>query len=486
MQTMLEKKAFSTKPPSLKQTCLCIAGIVSLIFWGSIYYKNNIHSIMLLAIIWTVCHALWLDGNFERVKESIHAGMRQSVAVFSIYILIGVLIASFILSGAIPALIYYGLDFLSPNLFLPVGLLLCSLMSLCTGTCWGTIGTMGVALIGIAKVLGIPLDITAGMIVSGAYFGDKLSPASDTTVLSSLSTHTALYRHIKGMTYTLIPAYCVTLSLFWLLGAHFMVHSSLYVSQVAHVQKTLLHTFHISLIEFIPPLIMFLFCLKRIPAEISMTCASLSGLLIAIIFQHTALSGAINSLFLGPQLSSTGCPLVDDMISHGGISSMLGSLSLTLLILSLGGILQAYGFIEVLFKSFIRYLQKPTLLVSATIIICTLCNMLVGEAYLTIIVAANVFKQSYEDLHLDSSVLSKAIEEGATFSTPLIPWTTSGVFIATLLGVNPFHYLPFSFLNWIAPLFFIGFTFFDFMGIQQFKAETAEQSGTANYQQEAL
>ncbi len=204
--------------PTLLHAISCITAIFMMVFSGLFLLKTSLHSIMLICIFWVMVNAFYLNTNMEMIKECIQASIQKSAFVFLFFVLIGTVIAAFTLSGAIPTLIYYGLNFISPQVFLPIGMILCSMTSLAIGSCWGTIGTMGIALIGVASIFHIPLPLTAGMIVSGAYFGDKFSPISDTTVLSALSTGTNLYKHIKGMTYSLIPAYILSLGGFWIVG----------------------------------------------------------------------------------------------------------------------------------------------------------------------------------------------------------------------------------------------------------------------------
>ncbi|MDP1615171.1 MAG: Na+/H+ antiporter NhaC family protein, partial [Methylococcales bacterium] len=345
-------------------------------------------------------------------------------------ILIGAVIAAFTLSGAIPTLIYYGLALISPNVFLPIGMLLCSMMSLAIGSTWGTIGTMGVALMGVGSILHIPLPIVAGMVVSGAYFGDKFSPISDTTILSAMTTETNLYKHIKGMTYSMIPAYVLSLAIFAGIGKYYTPVQSVSFTELATIRDLIQEHFYTGFITLLPLLVMFCMSVKKKPAELSMLTSLVVALGIAFFVQKVPIAEGLNALFSGASFKHTGSSVLDAALNRGGIQSMLWSMSLAILVLVLGGLLDSYRFIQVLFERWVTYLKTPLQLVFTTMIASVLFNLLMGEAYLSIILSSRIFKSSYKKMDLDSCLLSKAIEEGSTFSTPLIPWTTSGAFVA--------------------------------------------------------
>lgn len=456
--------------PSFAHSFFCISSLFILVFSGLFLLKTSIHSIILLCIFWVILNAWYLNPNVEQLRESIRTGVQKSSFLLLFFILIGAVIAAFTLSGAIPTLVYYGLNLISPKAFLPIGMILCSLMSLAIGSCWGTIGTMGVALMGVATILHIPLPITAGMIISGAYFGDKLSPISDTTILSASTTDTDLYKHIKGMTYSLIPAYLICAGIFWFIGMQQPVGDSAQLQELSAVQHVISQNFNIGPIALLPMLVMFLLSIYKKPAELSMLCSVVIAIIVAMSIQHWSLAEVLNGLFTGPMIHTTDSTILNTVLSRGGIQSMLWTMALTLLILVLGSILESYRFISVLFESLIGYLKKPTSLVFSTLLTTIMCNMLMGEAYLSIILTSRIFKKAYHHQGLDSCVLSKAVEEGGTLSTPLIPWTTSGAFIIATLGISPFDYLLWSFFNMLAPLCFLIFVKINFAGIKMYRS----------------
>lgn len=459
----------TSNKPSFTHALLCITTTVSLIFYGLFIAQANMQGIMLLCLFWVIVNVLFIDKDTNRLKKCMTKAIEKSSSVLLIYLFIGAIIGAFVISGAIPTLIFYGLQLITPQLFLPIGMILCSVTSLAIGSCWATVGTMGIALIGVAAILNIPLPIAAGMIVSGAYFGDKLSPISDTTILSALVTGTDINKHIKGMTYSLIPAYLFTLLLFLLIGLNYTHEYSSGFNQLKDVSDYLTQHYHIGIIPLLPMIIMFGLSASGKPAELSMLVGVILALLVAVIIQQVPIHESINSLYLGSNIHLKQQPLLENILNRGGIERMLSSLSLTLLILALGGLLEAYQFITVLFSKVMKFLKSPFSLISATLVISVLSNMLMSEAYLSIILVNRIFGDSYKKIGLDSCVLSKAIEEGTTFSTPLIPWTTSGIFIGTTLGISPIDYLSWSLFNWIAPLFFLISAAFHFFGIKMYR-----------------
>lgn len=460
--------------PSGYQSLLCVFGMIALMFWGLFVLKASLHSVIILCIFWVFGHAYYLDKDVVRLKQSMLSTLQKSSGVLLFFILIGAVIAGFIMSGAIPTLIYYGLQFLTPQNFLPIGMLLCSAMSLVIGSCWGTIGTMGVALLGIAGMLHIPAPIAAGMIVSGAYFGDKFSPVSDTTILTSLMTETNLYRHMKGLTYSLIPAYLLSLGVFWAIGIYSGFEHALVLADVMTLRHQISSHFTVHLLSLLPMFVMLWLSIKKKPAELSMLFSLFVAMLVAILVQKFHVTDVLNSLFCGPKLPTTGSPILDGVFQHGGIQSMLWSMSLTLLILILGGLLDSYQIITHFFVRLMPYLTRSFYLVLATVWVAIACNVLMGEAYLSIMLSSRIFKDTYAKMRWDTSVLSNAIEIGSTLSTPLIPWTSSGVFITATLGISPQAYLQWAVFNWIALGVFLCIAARNFVGIKMYALPSNE------------
>ena len=427
---------------------------------GMLWLGISLHSLLVIAVIWVASHSALLGYSYNSIKSAMIAGIQKGLGAIFIFFLIGILVAALIESGTIGGLIYYGLDLLHPTFFLPAGLVLCSLMSIATGTAWGTIATIGIVLMGLGGALGIPLPLVAGMIVSGASFGDKMSPVSDTTNLAAMSASTDLYAHIKSMLYTTVPTYLISLILFATLG--FCYSGEILSAEELSVFKDNLDIeFVIGPITLLPLLVLLTLSLRKTPAEISMLASVGMAVILAVIFQDRTVAEVLNSLHTG-YVSSTGQEQLDDLLSRGGITSMMWTMSLALITLSLGGILDRGGFVRVLLSGILKRIKRSASLMATTIGAGIVSNMSMGEGYLSIIFGGQIFKDSYEKDGLENHMLSRCLEEGATLSTSLIPWTTSGAFITGVLAMSPLEYGPWAFFNYINPLLSIGLAYLGF------------------------
>ncbi|MFZ1852021.1 MAG: Na+/H+ antiporter NhaC [Nitrosomonas sp.] len=448
--SLLEDNLKKKRLPSFSQALLCFAGVFLLVFAGLFVYDINLHITILLTIIWASVQARWIGYSFDEIRLMMNDGIAKALPAIYIFLLIGMVIASFMQSGTIASLLYYGIDLLSPTWFLAAGLLVCSFMSIATGTSWGTVGTIGVVLVGIGEAMSIPLPLVVGMIVSGATFGDKLSPISDTTNLAAMSAGTSLYRHIGAMLYTTIPTLILALVIFIVWGMHYNDHA-LPVEHIDSIRSALAGAYHLNFwITILPLLLMFTLSIKRYAAEVSMLCSVAIAVLIAIVYQEKNPLDVINALWLNSP-GDTGIESIDELLGRGGIYSMTWTLLLSILALALGGILHHAGFLEVLVQSLIKHIQKTSSLVAATIFSGLMTNMAMGEAYISIILNCQLFKRIYEQNDIDRAVLSRSAEEGGTMTAALIPWTTTGTFYAATLGISALDYAPYALLNILNP-----------------------------------
>lgn len=445
--------------PSFAHAAITFLAIVMVIGIGLFGFNVSLHSLMLVCLTIAAISA-WLlnkDG-FGPIRAAMNEGISSAFGAIYIFILIGVLIAAFIQAGTVGTLIYYGVQFISPAVFLPTGIILCIFMSVATGTSWGTAGTAGIVLIGIGDAIGIPLPIVAGAIVSGACFGDKMSPVSDTTVLAAMSAKTDIYSHIKSMTYTTVPT--LVLVLIISTGISMQYADNLLPADRLNGLLTALDTkYTINLICLLPFAVMIGLILLKVAAEPAMVAASATAVLIAIVMQGFDPVVVLNALHSGGA-GDTGVKTLDSLLSRGGIASMMWTLSLALMALALGGILNAFGFLRVLIVTVLDRVKSAFGLVTSTILACLVGNMTMGEAYMSIILGGQLFGPAYDDAGVDRRVLSRSLEEGATLTTTLIPWTTGGAFFATTLGVNVIDYAPWALLNWINPLVGMLFAYF--------------------------
>ncbi|HLP80708.1 MAG TPA: Na+/H+ antiporter NhaC [Nitrosomonas sp.] len=448
--TPLEEFIPSQKQPSFWQSAICFGGVFALISLGMFVYAISIHAILFLALIWVSMQAHWLGYSFNEIRHMMDDGIIKALPAIYIFLLIGMVIASFMHSGTIASLLYYGIDLLNPTIFLTAGFILCSLMSVATGTSWGTVGTIGVVLIGIGDSIGIPLPLVAGMIVSGATFGDKLSPISDTTNLAAMSAGTQLYRHIGSMLYTTVPTFMVVLGIYTVWGWEYGANE-LPTAHIDEIRAALSDAYQLNLsITILPLLLMFGLSIKRCAAEVSMAWSIVLALLIAVLYQDKGGVDVINALWMN-SAGTTGIANIDELLGRGGVYSMAWTLLLSLLALALGGILHHAGFLRVLLENIIARIQRVSTLIAATIASGLIGNMTLGEAYISIILNCQLLKEAFEKKKLDRAVLSRSVEEGSTLTTGLIPWTTAGTFYLATLGVPVLDYAPYALLNLLNP-----------------------------------
>ena len=448
------------REPGFLQSAVCFGGVIVIVIAGLLWLEISLHSLLLIALVWVAVHSAFLGFNFHAIKTAMMGGIQKGLGAIFIFFLIGVLIAALIESGTVGGLIYYGVDLLHPMIFLPAGLVLCSIMSLATGTAWGTIGTIGVVLMGLGGALGIPLPLVAGMVVSGASFGDKMSPVSDTTNLAAMSADTDLYAHIHSMLYTTVPTYIICLVIFAVLGISYGGQTAS-AQELLSLKQHLAIEFAINPLTLLPLIVLLVLSIKRVPAEISMLGSVATAVVLAVAMQERSVAEVLNSLHSG-YAADTGLERLDELLTRGGIQSMMWTMSLALLALSLGGILDRAGFVRVLLSGLLVRIKRAASLMATTIGAGVVANMSMGEAYLSIIFGGQIFKDAYAEEKLENHMLSRCLEEGATLSTSLIPWTTSGAFITGVLAISPLEFAPWTFFNYINPLLSIALAYLGF------------------------
>lgn len=434
--------------PGFLQSLCCFCVVVITIAGGLFWLQISLHSLMFLCLLWVGINAYFLGYSYIQIRELMNTALLRAMPAMAIFILIGMVIASFMHSGTIATLMYYGLDWLSPSLFLAVGLILCAIMSVATGTSWGTVGTLGVVFIGIGSAMNIPLPLVAGMIVCGATFGDKMSPISDTTNLAAMSAETDLYRHIYGMLFTTVPTFLLTLFIFLVIGLSYG-DETLELGEILAIKDALSETYQLApLVTLLPIALLAVLSIRKVPAEVTMSFSIVLASAIAVFYQGEDMISVLNALWANsPQ--TTGIESLDGLLGRGGISSMSWTLLLALMAIALGGILHGAGFLSCLLAGIIAKVERTATLVATTIAAGFLGNIAMGEAYISIILNCQLFKPKYEQQGLPNAVLSRTVEEGSTMTTGLIPWTTAGAFYAATLGVDVFAYAPYAFFNYL-------------------------------------
>jgi NhaC family Na+:H+ antiporter len=385
-----------------------------------------------------------------------------AVALF-ILLIIGALSGSWMVSGIVPTLIYYGMQIIHPDFFLASTCIICAIVSVMTGSSWTTIATIGIALLGIGQAQGFPDAWIAGAIISGAYFGDKVSPLSDTTILASSVTDTPLFTHIRYMMITTTPSMLIALVIFTIAG---FSHESATTGQIADYSASLLETFTISPWLLTIPVITGILIAKKAPSVVTLFIAAALAGVFALFFQPgilreiagTDVQGAAAEFkgllitFYGSTHIETGNPALNDLVSTSGMGGMMNTIWLILCAMSFGGAMTASGMLGSITSVFLRFMKRRTGMVASTVVSGFFLNVMTADQYISILLTGNMFKNVYKQKGYESRLLSRAIEDGVTVTSPLVPWNTCGMTQATILGVSTFTYLPYCFFNLISPL----------------------------------
>ena len=392
-----------------------------------------------------------LGFKWSELEASMFNSIKMAMQAIIIIIIIGVLIGTWIVSGVVPCMIYWGLKILSPNIFLVASTLVCCIVSLATGSSWSTMGTVGVALLGIGQSLGIPNGLIVGSIISGAYFGDKLSPLSETTNLAPAMAGTDLFTHIKYMLYSTVPSLIICLIIYGVMGMKYS-GKALDISQIELIRSTLDSTFNtLSPVLLLAPLTVIVLVLFKVPAIPGLIVGAILGGVFALGLQGESM-GAILEAAQNGYVSTTGVEAVDELLSKGGLMNMMSTVSLTICALSLGGILEKAGMLEVIASSLLRLAKGVFGTVLCTMVTCTVTNVIAGEQYLSIVIPGRMYNKEYQKRGIHPKMLSRALEDSGTLSSPLVPWNTCGAYITATLGVSAFTYGPYALLNIINPL----------------------------------
>ncbi|HOC08018.1 MAG: Na+/H+ antiporter NhaC [Clostridiales bacterium] len=412
--------------------------------------------------------------KWDDIQDGIIDGIKMSMQAILILMIVGMLIGVWILAGVVPTMIYYGLKILSPGIFLVATCLICCIVSLATGSSWTTAGTVGVALMGVGMGLGMPLPMVAGAIISGAYFGDKMSPLSDTTNLAPAMAGSDLFDHVKHMIYTTGPSLIIALILYGILGARY-AGKELDVAQINQLLDGLAGQFAINPLLFIPPIIVILMVVFKVPAIPGLIGGVVLGGIFAAIFQGAGMSAIIEASHYG-FVSETGIVEIDDLLSRGGLDSMMWTVSLIMIAMSFGGVLERTGMLNALLEKVLRVVNSTGSLVLATVLSCFFINLTSGDQYMSLVVPGRMFKNAYAERGLHPKNLSRVLEDAGTLSSPLIPWNTCGAFMLSTLAVHPFAYLPYAFLNLLNPIVSV---FYGYTGITMEKLPEEETKKTA-------
>lgn len=483
------KKNITTAQALIPIVFLVVLLACSVYLFGadSSYGANQIALILATCVTALVAHR---NGySWQEVQEGITHGISLGLGPTLILLSVGMLIGTWILCGTVPAMIYYGVEILDPGLFYAASAAICAVVAVSIGSSWTVAGTLGIGLMGIAGSFDLSPGITAGAIISGAYFGDKLSPMSDTTNLAAAVTGVDLFDHIRHMLWTTLPAFTIALVIFALMGTS----DGAAPEEIAALQQALRTEFDIGLHLLLPLVLMLALVFKRFPAFPSIVVSALAGAALALVFQpHQVarlagdsgdlayaliqLKGVWTALFAG-FVSSSGMDFLDALLSKGGMASMLNTVWLIICALGFGGILERTGILGFLLQRALHRVKSVGSLITTTVVTCLGTNVLAADQFISVALPGRMYAKAYRDRGLSALNLSRTLEDSATLTSALIPWNTCGAYMSATLGVATLHYAPYAFFNLLCPLLAI---FFGFTGLAMKPAQLDSNNGTVN------
>ncbi len=472
------------KKPSFIVAVLPIIVMALVMGIGFGVYRYSVEMLLLVVSFFTVVLARLYGTTWDQVAQAVSEKIGTSFMAIFIFVFVGQIIGTWMLSGTIPMMIYYGLRLLSPSMFLVSAFIIMVIVSVCTGTSFGSVGTVGLALIGVASGLGVNMAAAAGAIISGAYFGDKMSPLSDTTNLAPVAAGSTLAEHIRHMFYTTVPASMVCMVVYFIAGRSSSVVSSAEASSATEMMNGLAATFQFNLLLLLPLIIVLVGSALGKPAIPVMFIAAATAGVLAMIFHGATIGSVITAGFEGFKLSML--PAVDPeavevsikpLLERGGMNSMMTTVLKVLCAFLFAGAMSAGGFMEVILNTLKTFVHSDGSLILVTVIATLITGIVVGNAYIPILLCGELFKDAFQERGLDAKNLSRTLEDAGTCVIPLVPWSAGGAYMASTLGVPTMEYLPWAIFCYTGFLFAIlwGFTGFGISRLQNTKADGTQR-----------
>lgn len=460
----------TAKTPSLLDALIPVVSLILLLslavyLFGSDAVSGPTQIVLIAGAVIASIIGIRNGHKWADIQVAIVGGIGTAMGAILILLAVGALIGTWLMSGTVPSLIYYGLELLDPRFFFAACCLICTITSLATGSSWTTAGTLGVALIGVAMGLGLSPAISAGAVVSGAYFGDKMSPLSDTTNLAPAVAGSGLFDHIRHMAWTTGPSYLIAMILYVAVG--FGVDAGPQSGAMQGLRSTLDNSFNVTLWALLPVVLVFYLAVRKAPPLPTILAGALLGGVVAVFLQPDVVVAYADSPELSVPLamakgvwlaladgyvSTTGVAEVDELLTRGGMSSMLTTIWLIITALAFGAVMEHTGMLLRLIQSTLKAAKSTGSLVATVVLSCIGMNIVAADQYISIVLPGKMFKAEFERRNLDPVNLSRILEDSGTLTSPLVPWNTCGAYLAATLGVATLAYLPFAFLNLINPL----------------------------------
>jgi NhaC family Na+:H+ antiporter len=468
----LKKKELSLGIALLPIVILVLLLSYNVLVYGDDALGGSNQFILLLGAAVAGIVGFYYKIGYQKMIDKVAENLQSVTGALLILLFVGALAGTWLISGIIPAMIYYGLQILHPSIFLPACIIICAIISLATGSSWTTSATVGIALIGIGKVLGIPVGMVAGAVISGAYFGDKLSPLSDTTNLAPAMAGGELFSHIKYMTLTTIPSIIITLVVFFILS---LTQSTSGAADTETLMLAIEEKFTITPWLFIVPGTVILLIIKKSPPLIALLIGTLLGGLFAVVFQskilleinessilsfEVAYRAIMNSITISTEINTSNT-LLNDLFTSGGMEGMLGTIWLIICAMVFGGIMDAIGALERVSNALLNWAQTTFQLFASTVASCLAINLTASDQYLAIVIPGKMFAKAYKDRKLAPENLSRTLEDSGTVTSVLIPWNTCGAYQSGVLGVDVGDYFVYAIFNWLSPFMTLLFAAFN-------------------------
>lgn len=448
-----------SRKPNIKEATIIMFLVIAVIL-ATIKTALVLETALVMGAVMAALGGFYLGYGWEDIEEGMIDGIKNGLGACIILIVIGMVVGTWILGGTIQTMIYYGLKLLTPQIFLPATFLLCALTSLLIGSSFGTIATMGIVLIGVSEGLGVPKDITAGAIVAGAVFGDKISPLSDSTNLTAAITGTKLFDHISSILYVSCPAALVTIIIYAILGRNTVTVSGAELGNIENILSVLDSNFNISIFTLISPAIVIILSLLKVPAIAALIISFISAGAFSIVTQNVTISEIITVAGNG-FVSNTGHQLVDSLLTQGGINSMMSTVAIIIAGTAMGGILDKCGILQTLLENIMKYIREPRDLILASLASAYIMLLATGEMMVSIIVPGKTLEPAYREMKVHTKVLSRTLDIAATLMCGALPWGVVSVYAQNVLNVG-FEYIPYCYLPFIAPIIAIIYAFVDF------------------------
>ena len=456
--------------------------MVITMLYAIVVLETDPHLPLIIGTITAAIVAVFSGFKFNDLEEMMYKGIRLALPAVVIIMLVGLIIGSWIGGGVVATMIYYGLMIISPQYFLVTICIICSIVSLAIGSSWSTMATIGVAGMGIGMSMGINPAMIAGAVISGSYFGDKMSPLSDTTNLAAGLTNTDLFVHIKHMLYTTIPGLIIALSVFFIIGINVIGSSTASPEDIQIMMTSMSDNFVISPWLLLVPGLVILCIILKITAVPALVIGVLVGIICALFVQGETLADSASYLMNGFVLESNN-EMVDELFNRGGLMDMMYTVSMTIVAMTFAGILEYTGMLRAIMNQILKIAKGTFGIITATIVSCFATNATCSEQYISIVVPSRMFLRTYIENKLHSKNLSRSLEDGGTLTSVFIPWNTCGVFIYGTLGVAAWEYAPFAILNFTVPVIAIILAATGF-GIAKISSEERDAYLAENYPEE--